>query len=159
MFSIHYYHIKAGTVASFQALRQTYHKIPKISPGAYVFQRPFLRGLFLEGLIFRGSYARREICVSKSIGLTYSWKEFTFFALFYFVFEGNFQVQAPVGACIWRRDLMKGFSHYRFGGLIFGGAHTWRGFFWNFMVFLLFISDCFNFCVLCLQHISSSVVV
>ena len=46
-----------------------YRKIPKISPGAYIFQRPFLRGLFLEGLIFKGAYLRREICVSKSIGL------------------------------------------------------------------------------------------
>ena len=44
-------------------------KIPKISPGAYIFQRPFFRGLFLEGLIFEGAYLRREICVSKSIGL------------------------------------------------------------------------------------------
>ena len=49
--------------------RDTYHKIPKISPWAYIFQRPFLRGLFLEGLIFGGAYLRREICVSKSIGL------------------------------------------------------------------------------------------
>ena len=47
----------------------TYRKIPKISTGAYIFQRPFLRGLFLEGLIFGGAYLRREICVSKSIGL------------------------------------------------------------------------------------------
>ena len=46
-----------------------YRKIPKISPGTYIFQRPFLRGLFLEGLIFGGAYLRREICVSKSIGL------------------------------------------------------------------------------------------
>ena len=46
-----------------------YRKIPKISPGAYIFQRSFLRGLFLEGLIFGGAYLRREICVSKSIGL------------------------------------------------------------------------------------------
>ena len=45
-----------------------YRKIPKISPGAYIFQRPFLRGLFLEGLVFGGAYLRREICVSKSIG-------------------------------------------------------------------------------------------
>ena len=44
-------------------------KIPKICPGAYIFQRPFLRGLFLEGLIFGGAYLRREIRVSKSIGL------------------------------------------------------------------------------------------
>ena len=39
----------------------TYRKIPKISPGAYIFQSPFLRGLFLEGLIFGGVYLRREI--------------------------------------------------------------------------------------------------
>ena len=52
-----------------------YRKIPKISPGAYIFQRPFLRGLFLEGLIFGGAYLRREICVSKSIGLACSGKE------------------------------------------------------------------------------------
>ena len=44
------------------------NKIPKISPGAYIVQRPFLRGSFLEGLIFGGAYLRREICVSKSIG-------------------------------------------------------------------------------------------
>ena len=46
-----------------------YRKIPKIIPGAYIFHRPFLRGLFLEGLIFGGAYLRRKISVSKSIGL------------------------------------------------------------------------------------------
>ena len=46
-----------------------YLKIPKISPGASILQRPFLRGLFLEGLIFGGAYLRREICVLKLIGL------------------------------------------------------------------------------------------
>ena len=35
-----------------------YRKIPKISLGAYIFQRPFWRGLFLEGLIFRGAFLR-----------------------------------------------------------------------------------------------------
>ena len=48
---------------------QKYRKIPKISPGAYIFQRPFLSGLFLEGLIFGEAYLWKEICVSKSIGL------------------------------------------------------------------------------------------
>ena len=48
---------------------KNYSKIPKISPGAYIFQRPFLRGLFLEGLIFGGAYLWREVCVSKPIGL------------------------------------------------------------------------------------------
>ena len=70
----------------------SYHKIPKISPGTYIFQRPLLRGLFLEGLVLGGAYVWREISVSRSIGLAYSWKKFTVFALFYFVFEGNFQV-------------------------------------------------------------------
>ena len=40
-------------------------------------------------------------------------RTFTRFCLVYFVFEGNFQVQAP-------------------GGLIFGGAYTWRGLFSEF---------------------------
>ena len=31
----------------------SYRKIPKISPGAYIFQRTFLRGLFLEGAYIR----------------------------------------------------------------------------------------------------------
>ena len=42
-----------------------YRRIPKISPRGYIFQMPFLRGLFLEGLIF----GEAEIGVSKSIGL------------------------------------------------------------------------------------------
>ena len=41
----------------------TYRKIPKISPGAHIFQRTFSGGLVLEG-----AYYRREICVSKLVG-------------------------------------------------------------------------------------------
>ena len=44
--------------------RTKYRKIPKISPGAYIFSE----ALF-EGLIFGGAYLRRGICVSKLIGL------------------------------------------------------------------------------------------
>ena len=102
---------------------QRYRRIPKISPRAYIFQRPFLRGLFLEGLIFRGAYLRRGICVLKSIGLAYSWKEIYRFALFYSLFGGNFQVQAPQGAFIRRGDVTEGFLCYVFGGLIQGGAY------------------------------------
>ena len=57
------------SLGTFKRPVKTYRKIPKISPGAYIFERPFLRGLFLEGLIFGGAYLRREICVSKLIGL------------------------------------------------------------------------------------------
>ena len=46
---------------------KNYSKIPKISPGTYIFQNPFLSGLFLEGLIFGGAYLWREVCVSKPI--------------------------------------------------------------------------------------------
>ena len=100
-----------------------YQKIPKISPTVYIFQRPFLRGLFLEGPIFGGAYVRREICVSKLIGLACSGKEITIFVLFYFVFERKFQVQAPRGAYIRKGDLTEGFLCYDIGGLIFGGAY------------------------------------
>ena len=56
-------------------------------------------------------------------------RKFTIFALFYLVFEGKFQVQAPRGAYIQRGDLTEGFLRYDFGGLLFGGAY-----FWNFTV-------------------------
>ena len=55
----------------------------------------------MEGLIFGGAYLGREIFVSKI-----DWaslivrRKFTVFASFYFVFEGNFQVQDPRGAYI-----------------------------------------------------------
>ena len=51
------------------------------------------------------------------------WKKIYRFSLFYFVFDGYFQVQAPRGAYIWRGDLSEGFLRYEFGGLIFGGAY------------------------------------
>ena len=60
-------------------------------------------------------------------------RTFTIFALFYFVFEGNFQVQATGRVYIWRGDLTEGFLRYEFGGLnIFGGAYTWRDLFSEF---------------------------
>ena len=81
-----------------------YCKIPKISPGAYIFQRPFLRGLFLEGLIFGGAYVRRKFAVSKSIELTRSGKEIYHFFLYFTLYStANSNYKPP-------------------GGLIFGGA-------------------------------------
>ena len=71
----------------------------------------------MEGPIFGGVYLRREICVSKSIGLA--------FALFYFVFGGNFPSTSPRGAYIWRGDLTEGFLRYRF----------WRGLYMEGIIF------------------------
>ena len=58
--------------------------------------------------------------------------KFTVFALFYFVFEGNFPSSSPRETHIWRGDLTEGFLRHRFGRLIFGGAYTWRGLFFEF---------------------------
>lgn len=56
-------------------LLDTYHKVPKICPTAYIsFQKPVLRVLFLERLIFGGVSIWWEICVTKWIGLGYCWK-------------------------------------------------------------------------------------
>ena len=73
--------------------------------------------------------------------------KFTVFALFYFVFEGNFPSTSPRGAYIWRGDLTEGFLRYRFGGLIFGGAYTWRGLFLEF--YAIFCSDKSDMDMLC----------
>ena len=55
-------------------------------------------------------------------------RKLTIFALFQFVFGGNFQVQVPRGL------IFGGFFALRvLGGLIFGGT-LWRGFFRNFTV-------------------------
>ena len=68
--------------------------------------------------------------------------KFTVFALFYFVFEGNFPISSPQGAYIWRGNLTKGFLRYRFGGLIFGGAYTWWGLFSEFYgIEVVFLSE------------------
>ena len=55
--------------------------------------------------------------------------KFTVFALFYFVFEGNFPSTSPRGAYIWRGDLTEGFCVTSLGGLylegrIHGGAYV-----------------------------------
>ena len=106
----------------------SYRKIPKISPGAYIFQRPLLRGL----------YPRKEIDWASLV----AGSKFTVFALFYFVFERNLPSSSPPrgggrGAYIWRGDLTEGFLCNRFRGLIFGGAYTRRGLFSEFYGTLL----------------------
>ena len=84
----------------------SYCKILKIKPGAYICRMAFLRGLFLRGLYLElGAYLWREIVFQNRLGSFMVGRKFTLFALFYFVFEGNFQVQAP-----------------RRGGLIFKGV-------------------------------------
>ena len=57
-------------------------------------------------------------------------RKFTVFALFYFVFEGNFQVQALKGVYIWRGDLTEAFFALRAWG-----AYIWRGLYMEGLIF------------------------
>ena len=72
-------------------------------------------------------------------------RKFAIFTLFYFVFKGKFQVQAPRVAYIRRGDLTEGFLRYDSGGLIFGGAYTWRDLFSEFYgICLQFVAGNFS---------------
>ena len=79
----------------------------------------FSKALF-ERLIFGGAYIRRGLSTEGNLRFKIDWaslivgSKFTVFALFYFVFEGNFPSRSP-------------------GGLIFGGAY-----FRNFTVYKYF---------------------
>ena len=88
------------------AIVVTYRKIPKIRPGAYIFQRPFLRGLYSEGLIYGGNLRFKIDWICLMVGSK-------FLLCFTLYLRAIFLVQAP-------------------GGLIFGGAYTWRGLFSEF---------------------------
>ena len=72
---------------------------------------PFLRGLYLEGLIFGGTYVRREICVSKSIGLAYSGKEIYHFCFVLLCIREQIPRTSPPGGL---------YSEGRFNGGFFG---------------------------------------
>ena len=67
-------------MVSHQVLLTNQRKIPKISQGFIFFEKPFWRGLFLEGLI----------CVSKSIGLAVKLKGNLPFLLCFTLHLGQF---------------------------------------------------------------------
>ena len=66
-----------------------YRKIPKISPGAYIFRRLFLRGLYSEGLIYEGKLRFKINWASLIVG-----SKCIVFTLFYF--ERNFPITSPL---------------------------------------------------------------
>ena len=107
-----------------------YRKIPKISPGAYIFRRPFLRGLFLEGPIFREAYVRREIWVSKSIGLACSGKEIYHFSFVLLCIRGQIPSTSPPGGLY-----LEGRFNGGFFALPVWGAYIWRGLYMEGLIF------------------------
>ena len=84
---------------------------------AYIFQRPFLRGLF-----FGGADTRRGLFTEGNLRFKIDWTslivgtKFTVFALFYF--EGNFRSTSPRGAYMRRADLTEAFYVTGLGGLV-----------------------------------------
>ena len=76
----------------------------------------------MEGRIFGGAYLRREICVSKSIGLALYLEGNLPFLL---CIRGLISRYKPPWGSIYSEGLFNvGFLRYEFGGLIFEGAYT-----------------------------------
>ena len=86
-----------------------YRRIPKISPGAYIF----------EGLIVGGAYIWRGFCTGGNLCFKIDWaslllgRKFTISLCFTLNLRAIPSTSPP-------------------GGLIFGGAYTWRGLFSEF---------------------------
>ena len=110
--------------------RPKYHKIPKINPGAYIFQRPFLRGLFLKGLIFGRAYSQREICVSQSIGLALQLEVHLPFLLCFTQYLRTFSKYKPPGGLY----LEGRFNRGLFASSVWG-AYIWRGLYQEGLIF------------------------
>ena len=99
-----------------------HRKIPKISPAAYIFRRPFF-----EGHVFGAAYLWGEIdWASHIVG-----RKFTVFVLFYFVFECKCKYK-PQGGISLEGRFNGGFFALRVWGLLFEGAYTPRGSFSEF---------------------------
>ena len=81
----------------------------------------------MEGPIFGGACVRREIYVSKSVGLPSSGKEIYHFCFVLLCIRGQIPSTSPPGAYFRRGDLTEGFFALRFWG-----AYTWRGLFSEF---------------------------
>ena len=97
-------------------------KIPKISTRAYIFQRPFLRGLFLEGLIYGGKFAFQN-----RLGQPYSWKWIYRFCFVLLCIWGQFSKYKPPWGLY-----LEGLFNGGFFALPVWGAYIWRGLFSEF---------------------------
>ena len=76
----------------------------------------------MEGLIFGGAYVRREICVSKSIGLACSGKEIYHFCFVLLCIRGQIPSTSPPGGLY-----LEGRFNGGFFALRFWRAYIWRG--------------------------------
>ena len=97
--------------------------------------RYFSKALF-EWLIFGGAYIRRGLSTEGNLRLQIDWvslivrSKFTFFALFYFVVEGNFPTTGPPGGLISGGAIQQ--RIFCVAGL---GAYNWRGLYMDGLIF------------------------
>ena len=76
----------------------------------------------MEGLKFRGAYVRREICISKSIGLACSGKEIYHFCFVLLCIRRQIPSTSPPGGLYSEGQFNGGFFAFRFWG-----AYIWTG--------------------------------
>ena len=84
----------------------------------------------MEGLIFGGAYVRREICVSKSIGLACSGKEIYHFCFVLLCIREQIPCTSPLVGLYLERWFNGGFFASRFWG-----AYLWRGLYMEGLIF------------------------
>ena len=84
----------------------------------------------MEGLTFGGAYVRREICISKSIGLACSGKEIFHFCFVLLCIRGRIPSTSPPGGLY-----SKGRFNGGFFALRFGGVSIWRGLYMEGLTF------------------------
>ena len=95
--------------------------------------------IFFKGS-FSGAYLWRGLSTEGNLRFKIDWaslivgKKLTVFALFYFVFEGNLQVQAPRGGLYFEGRFNGGFFALRVWG-----PYTWRGLFSEFYGIIWFV--------------------
>ena len=81
----------------------------------------------MEGLIFRGAYLRREICVSKSIGLALQLEGNLPFLLCFTLYLRAISKYNPPGGGLYLEGQFNG----EFFALRVWGAYIWRGYTWR----------------------------
>ena len=85
--------------------------------------------------MFGGAYIRRGLSTEGNLRFKIDWASLiagdkcAIFALFYYIFEGNFPSTSPWRAYIWRGDLTEGFL------CLVWGAYIWRGLYMEGLIF------------------------
>ena len=84
----------------------------------------------MEGLIFGGAYVRREICVSKSVGLACSGKEIYHIFFVLLCIRRQIPSTSPPGGLFSEGPFNGGFFALRFWG-----TYIWRGLYMEGLIF------------------------